>query len=271
MSIEKERKILVPHRGDDKPAFIPVDAAETNIQQRYIKTHDIQVDLRPDAAGRMVFYMQDTYQRNQGKNVELIIPATNHDAQAMAAEMAHSTAVLFNSQSGPNVERPLLNAETGEMTLTSDMEIRVRIKEKNSQRTAYLTIKTPTSEVDTRNEFEFQIPTEIAEDIMETRTMVAGRLVTKTRYTWQQGEDTIEADVFRGANDGLVMVEVENPSANIDLGFLPAGSCDVTADKRYSNKSLSSHPYGDWSDKSLSTACAEAAKQARAKAVERKA
>ncbi len=67
-----------------------------------------------------------------------------------------------------------------------------------------------------------------------------GFLVSKTRYRIPVGGYTAELDIFHGNHDGLLLVEVEFPSAETADRFTPPSwfGPDVSADPRYRNSYL---------------------------------
>ena len=77
-------------------------------------------------------------------------------------------------------------------------------------------------------------------------TLAIGRIIEKTRHTVEHGGFIWEVDVFEGANAGLVLAEIELDAA--DESFERPGWLgeEVSMDPRYSNSSLSRHPYGSW-------------------------
>ncbi len=70
-----------------------------------------------------------------------------------------------------------------------------------------------------------------------------GIMVCKTRYRIPVGEYTAELDVFHGAHNGLLLVEVEFPSTEAADAFNPPDwfGSDVSADPRYRNSWLAHH------------------------------
>jgi len=116
--------------------------------------------------------------------------------------------------------------------------VRVRIEEDS----ATLTIKSAQVGL-TRAEYEYAIPLEDAEEMLRTLCPFA---VEKTRYLRRVGGHTWEVDVFHGANDGLVVAEVELESEDevVELpGWLGE---DVSHDVRYRVSYLSQHPHRSW-------------------------
>jgi adenylate cyclase len=68
----------------------------------------------------------------------------------------------------------------------------------------------------------------------------AGSRLTKTRYDVPFGRHTIEIDVYRGRNEGLVVAEVEFRDENECKRFQPPDwlAADVSGKSRYSNVRL---------------------------------
>ena len=68
----------------------------------------------------------------------------------------------------------------------------------------------------------------------------AGRRLTKTRYDVPFGKHTIEIDVYRGCNEGLVVAEVEFRDERECRRFQPPDwfAADVSGKSRYSNVRL---------------------------------
>ena len=106
---------------------------------------------------------------------------------------------------------------------------------------AYLTIKGSTEGI-TRPEFEYEIDRRDAVDMLK----LCGSIVEKTRYVLEENGLTWEVDVFYGANDGLVMAEVELESEDQPLNLPDWVGEEVSADPRYYNACLAIHPYTTW-------------------------
>jgi adenylate cyclase len=89
------------------------------------------------------------------------------------------------------------------LILDPEKTVRIRIADDK----AYLTIKTraPKHSI-SRNEWEFQIPLQDAEEMM--KVCVPGRIF-KTRCIIPSGKHKIEVDVFHDKNEGLVIAEIE--------------------------------------------------------------
>jgi CYTH domain-containing protein len=68
----------------------------------------------------------------------------------------------------------------------------------------------------------------------------AGARLTKTRYDAPWKKLTIEIDIYRGSNAGLIVAEVEFPDLEAAESFQPPSWLgeEVTAARRYSNVAL---------------------------------
>lgn len=103
---------------------------------------------------------------------------------------------------------------------------------------AFLTIKGPTNGI-SRSEFEYEIPVADAEAMLP----LCGNLVEKTRYLIDHDSLQWELDVFAGANDGLVMAEIELDSEDQSIELPDWAGEEVSGDPRYYNAYLAEHPF----------------------------
>jgi len=124
--------------------------------------------------------------------------------------------------------------------LCNDERASLRVRIVDGER-AYLTIKSGRGV--TRDEWEYSIPLEDGEELMEK---CAGRLIEKTRHLVRRHDVTFEVDVFEGANEGLVLAEVELTREGQPFERPDWLGEDVTGDGRYTNASLSQHPFREW-------------------------
>ena len=69
-----------------------------------------------------------------------------------------------------------------------------------------------------------------------------GAIIDKIRYVVDVAGRTWEVDVFSGANDGLVMAEVELEAEDAVVELPAWAGREVTDDPRYYNASLSRDP-----------------------------
>jgi len=96
-----------------------------------------------------------------------------------------------------------------------------------------------------RIEVERELSIAEAEELFE---LCPSSLVEKRRYCIPFKTLTIELDVFLGANEGLVLAEVEFTDEQQAQAFIPPSWFldEVSADHRYYNHYLSEHPYSSW-------------------------
>jgi Uncharacterized protein conserved in bacteria len=130
----------------------------------------------------------------------------------------------------------------GYFTRAEDYNVRVRIIDGQS---AKLTIKSRKLESGiSRYEFEYSIPLADAETMMTE--FCGGRVVEKIRHYVDYAGHIWEVDEFFGANEGLVVAEIELGSVEEQFEKPDWAGEDVTADSRYGNQNLADKPYRDW-------------------------
>ena len=125
--------------------------------------------------------------------------------------------------------------------LCSSPERTVRIRIKGDK--GFITIKGKSSESGlTRFEWEKEIPLADAESLLE---LAEPGVIDKTRYLIRNtdGRHIWEVDVFHGANEGLVMAEIELSGEDDNFDKPAWLGEEVTGDPRYYNSALSQHPY----------------------------
>jgi adenylate cyclase len=124
--------------------------------------------------------------------------------------------------------------------LSTDPERTVRIR--TSKDKGYVTIKGAVKGI-SRLEFEYEIPVTEAKEIIEKLTSNA---VEKVRHFITVNGKLWEVDQFLGANEGLIVAEIELQAE--DEQFLKPAWVDkeVTEDRRYSNSNLSTRPFKTW-------------------------
>jgi len=127
--------------------------------------------------------------------------------------------------------------------LSSSEKVSIRIR--SSGEKAYLNFKSATLGI-SRSEYEYEIPLADADEMLASFS--EGPLIEKVRYFVKRGNHTWEIDVFEGANEGLVVAEIELKDE--DEAFeRPAWVGDEVSDNpRYYNVCLVTHPYCEWSD-----------------------
>lgn len=107
---------------------------------------------------------------------------------------------------------------------------------------ATLNIKSATLGI-SRLEYGYAIPVQDARELLER---LGGDVVEKTRHLVPVGRHVFEIDEFHGANQGLVVAEVE--LAEPDESFeRPEWLADeVSDDPRYYNTELARNPFSLW-------------------------
>ena len=121
------------------------------------------------------------------------------------------------------------------------MAIRVRLVDDT---TGYLTIKGKQVGIG-RPEYEYEIPAGDARALLAMPT--DGFAIAKVRHELGGEWTGWIVDEFAGANDGLVMAELEVPAEDTPWEVPVWAGDNVTADHRYTNAELFTHPYTEWS------------------------
>lgn len=118
--------------------------------------------------------------------------------------------------------------------------VRVRIRGEKG----YLTIKGPSDAKGlSRYEFEREIPLADAEQLL---TLCEPGAIDKVRHLVRAGQHTWEVDVFHGANEGLIMAEIELASEDEPFDKPAWIGKEVSGDRRYYNSMLTKQPYSGW-------------------------
>lgn len=126
-------------------------------------------------------------------------------------------------------------------SLSEGSKASVRVRLGGDQ--AYLNIKSMTLGM-ARDEFEYSIPHEDAEHILAH--LCSGAVIEKIRHHVPIDGLLWEIDEFLGANEGLVVAEVELHSEDQAFEKPDWIADEVTADPRYYNVSLVQHPFAQW-------------------------
>ena len=122
--------------------------------------------------------------------------------------------------------------------LSRDPARTVRIRRRGEL--AFVTVK-GANHGSRRSEWEYEVPTADADEMF---SLCEGPILDKTRYLIDVAGRTWEVDVFRGANAGLVMAEVELDAEDAVVELPAWAGLEVTGDPRYYNANLTSHPMG---------------------------
>ncbi|MCU0777335.1 MAG: CYTH domain-containing protein [Akkermansiaceae bacterium] len=150
----------------------------------------------------------------------------------MAVEIERKFLVRDDSW---NDGSPGVRIAQGYLSLDPARSVRVRLAGEN----AWLTIKGAVSGI-SRAEFEYPIPAADARELLE-RCLPS--VIDKTRHRIRYGGHLWEIDVFHGANEGLVLAEVELAGESASPQLPPWVGAEVSSDDRYYNSSLAATPF----------------------------
>jgi adenylate cyclase len=131
-------------------------------------------------------------------------------------------------------------------------EPEVRVVNRNYEK-AEITIKS--NDLEARDEFSYLIPVEEADRLLSLKR---GLVIEKTRLYFRIQKGMLqgyvwEVDIYRGANKGLVVAEIECNLPSL-MGCLDRELPEfivreVTMDRRFKNSSLAQNPWSsDWPD-----------------------
>ncbi len=116
--------------------------------------------------------------------------------------------------------------------------VRVRVAEAD----AWLNIKAARTTIE-REEYEYPIPRADAERML---ARLCGPIVEKIRHDVPIDGFVFEVDEFLGANAGLVVAEIELPTADAAFPRPAWLGREVSRDARYLNVHLAEYPYSTW-------------------------
>lgn len=125
--------------------------------------------------------------------------------------------------------------------LATGPPVAVRVRVMDGQ--AYINIKKAAIDL-RREEFEYSIPLEDGEEILEG--LCLGSTIEKTRHYVEHEGFVWEIDEFEGLNAGLVVAEVEFERENQAIPLPPWVGMEVSLDPRYLNANLALKPYSQW-------------------------
>ena len=127
----------------------------------------------------------------------------------------------------------------GFISTDKDTTIRVRVAGDK----AFLTLKNAGNGI-TRSEFEYEIPTADAEELLNTFCQPA--IIEKNRYIVKHSNHNWEVDEFLGDNQVLIIAEIELQSEHEHFSIPSWLGEEVSKDPRYYNANLISNPYSNW-------------------------
>ncbi|MEW8625782.1 MAG: CYTH domain-containing protein [Candidatus Thiodiazotropha sp.] len=127
----------------------------------------------------------------------------------------------------------------GYLATTDRATVRVRVDGDE----ANINIKGRTDGI-SRREYEYPIPLDEALELLDH--LVSGAAIDKVRYKVRCGEHIWDLDLFHGANQGLVMAEVELDREDEAFVMPEWAGEEVSGDTRYYNANLVKHPFSEW-------------------------
>lgn len=139
-----------------------------------------------------------------------------------------NTSFMSKAISSKHIRQAYLSANP-------DATVRLRITDGS----AYLTVKGRNSGI-VRDEWEYPIPVSDAEE-MATH-LAGGFAIDKTRYIVEHDGWKWEVDLFHGKHKGLIVAEIEMPSADCNPSLPDFIGKEVSGDPRYYNSVLSTPP-----------------------------
>ena len=155
---------------------------------------------------------------------------------------------------GREIERKFLLAGDGWRGLADGIEYRQGYLCAGQERTVrvrlaggrgFLAIKGPSVGA-ARDEYEYEIPAAEARTMLDT--LCPQPQIEKKRYTIAHQGHCWEIDEFFGANQGLVLAEIELSAEDEPFARPDWIGREVTDDARYVNAMLCRQPYCDWPD-----------------------
>ena len=118
--------------------------------------------------------------------------------------------------------------------------VRIRVRDDK----AFLTIKARSVNGGmTRYEFEKEITLDEADRLL---ALCRGGMIDKRRWLVKSGTHIFEVDEFYGANEGLVMAEVELATEDEPFERPDFIGMEVTGDKRFYNSHMLANPFSAW-------------------------
>ena len=179
--------------------------------------------------------------RSRRSTAELTQPC-GHRSPAQSHHINHRPARVSNAlpSAGAHAGLRLTGTEFQQGYLShGTATVRVRIAGEQ----AFLTIKGKTQGI-SRCEYEYAIPNADARHMLATLCDEAA--IEKTRYIIEHAEKIWEVDVFHGANQGLIVAEIELNDEHEKFTLPDWIAEEVSSDARYFNSQLAKHPYSQW-------------------------
>lgn len=156
----------------------------------------------------------------------------------MAQEIERKFLVKCDAFKAESFEK--INIVQGFLSTVPERTVRVRIKGDKG----FLTVKGISNESGTsRYEWEKEISVEESKDLLK---ICEPGVIEKTRFHVKSGNHIFEVDEFYGANEGLVVAEIELDSEH--QSFLKPSWLgeEVTGQVKYFNSMLMKNPFKKW-------------------------
>lgn len=153
----------------------------------------------------------------------------------MSVEIERKFLVIGDEWRSHSEPHPIVQ---GYLSRDPDRVVRVRLIDGQ----AFMTVKGRPVGI-TRSEIEFPIDPSHALALLP---MCIPTVIDKTRHYSTWAGFTWEIDEFHGANDGLIIAEIELPSEDALFECPPWIGREVSSDHRYANSYLSEHPFKSW-------------------------
>lgn len=126
----------------------------------------------------------------------------------------------------------------GYISTDPEKTIRVRVSDENGS----ITIKGITTGA-SRLEYEYTIPKQDAIDLLDR---FCSSDISKFRYLIPFAGKVWEVDEFVGANEGLIIAEIELSSEEESFETPPWVTQEVTGDEKYYNSNLAQKSFNEW-------------------------
>jgi adenylate cyclase len=145
---------------------------------------------------------------------------------------------LLRSDAWKDLTTQAIPMRQGYLKADEHSTVRVRV----TGQAGFLTVKGPSVGA-VRSEFEYAIPVDQALAMLE---LCALPIIAKTRYLVPFGGHLWEVDVFAGANEGLILAEIELETENESFLLPEWVGEERTGNDRYYNSSLARLPFSEW-------------------------
>lgn len=138
---------------------------------------------------------------------------------------------------------PAVLYRQGYIARTQDRVVRIRVAGDKG----FLTVKIRSGQSLGRAEFEYAVPFDEAQAMLDS--LSPGEIIEKNRYTFSELGHVWEVDEFLGANQGLIIAEIELECEDQPFERPAWVGDEVSRVSRYLNVELAQAPYCTWSDR----------------------